>query len=369
MNALKLKENLKPKYNSKSDLKIDDFYNSSDIIKEIDFSRENISNLFHDLTKTNKTFFSEKQFKKKINKTKNNQTDTGKKSLQKLNSKTKANGYSIIKYFPSQTPRIRIIPRQLSNQIIPCKTISLNKKKGINSKISLNNINNINDYNSNRKLMRKCLSSPNNSKNKKIKLKTTEVYDKNLKDKSPLDILVNKIAIAYDIKLAHKKFSSQGVLDKFLKTNFKNVRDNFWLDKYFYIKSKLKINTKSSQNKQKNNDKALNFDEHKYKLFKNISKKLKKRIKLSAKNLDVKKKLEKFKKEYNFKNLAKIKEMKSLVEDENILLTPKNFLKRKKDPFISYQTNQLVQKLNPDLTYRNRFILAKTFGIPLGQFL
>lgn len=68
-------------------------------------------------------------------------------------------------------------------------------------------------------------------------------------------------------------------------------------------------------------------------------------------------------------NLAKLSELKSVIEDENILLTPINFLKKKKDPFLGYKTNQLVQKLNSNFTYKNRFIIAKKFGIRLEKDL
>ena len=67
--------------------------------------------------------------------------------------------------------------------------------------------------------------------------------------------------------------------------------------------------------------------------------------------------------------MAKANELKSVIEDENILLTPKNFLKKKKDPFFTYKINIFVQKLNSNFTYNNRFILAKNFDIELEKYL
>jgi hypothetical protein len=217
--------------------------------------------------------------------------------------------------------------------------------------------------------LRKCLSSGNSIKRKKVKLKIFDYFDNNIKSKTPLDLLVEKIEFDYDYKLAHKKFLNREILDKFFKKHFKNVRDNYLFDKYFYVKSKLNTNTKSSENKVKSNDKILNFDNNKYKLFKNLSRKLKNNIKASAKKLDGKKWIEQIKKKENVENLAKLSELKSVIEDENILLTPINFLKKKKDPFLGYKTNQLVQKLNSNFTYKNRFIIAKKFGIRLEKDL
>ena len=44
-------------------------------------------------------------------------------------------------------------------------------------------------------------------------------------------------------------------------------------------------------------------------------------------------------------------------------------MKKKKDPFESYKTNEFVQILNSDFTYKYRFILAKNFGIKLEKYL
>ena len=160
--------------------------------------------------------------------------------------------------------------------------------------------------------------------------------------------------------------SNKKILETFYKKYFKNERDNFFLNKYFYIKSRLKKNSKKNF---KSTDKALNFDDKKYKLFQNISKSLKHKIKLSSKKLDVKKIIEELKKKENLKNRVRIAKLKEDIEDEKILLTPRNFLTYKQDPFTSYKINKLVQALNSDFTYKNRFILSKKFGIKLDKFL
>ena len=129
------------------------------------------------------------------------------------------------------------------------------------------------------------------------------------------------------------------------------------------------MKTKNSKKDFKSTDKALNFDDKKYKLFQNISKRLKQKIKSSSKKLDVKKVLEELKKKENLKNKESISKLKNDIEDEKILLTPRNFLIYKQDPFTSYKINKLVQALNSDCTYKYRFILSKKFGIKLDKFL
>jgi hypothetical protein len=286
-----------------------------------------------------------------------------------FNSKKNKEIFSSNELVNIKSPKIRIMTRPLSSEILPCKAISLNKRNGFNSRIVSRNIDNLSENYLMKNNLRKCLSSGNNIKRKKVKLKIFDYFDNNIKSKTPLDLLVEKIEFDYDYKLAHKKFLNREILDKFFKKHFKNVRDNYLFDKYFYVKSKLNTNTKSSENKVKSNDKILNFDNNKYKLFKNLSRKLKNNIKASAKKLDGKKWIEQIKKKENVENLAKLSELKSVIEDENILLTPINFLKKKKDPFLGYKTNQLVQKLNSNFTYKNRFIIAKKFGIRLEKDL
>jgi hypothetical protein len=270
----------------------------------------------------------------------------------------------------SKTPKIRTITRPSSNKILPCKAITLNKKYGFNNKIILKDINNLNnEYLTNKRYLRKCLSSSNSSKNKKVKLKTLDNFDKYLKGKSPIDLLVEKKERNFENKMAHKKFSCYKILEKFLRTNFKNERDNFFHNKYFYIKSKLNINTKSSELKTKNNNNVLVFDDNKFKLFNNISQKIKKKIQYSSKKLDVKNLINKIKKEKKQENLERIAELKNVIEDKKILLTPKNFMKNKKDPFLSYKINEFIQSLNANFTYQYRYILAKNFDIEFDKYL
>ena len=199
--------------------------------------------------------------------------------------------------------------RPLSSEILPGRVITLNKKNGFRNHIIID-INNFKKINFRQTNIRKCLSSGNNIKKKKVKLKIMDDFNI-FKDKSPLDLLIEKKSLAYDQKIANNKFSNKNILKNFYKKTFKNDRDtisnkkyNYSLNKYFYVKSKL--NTIQKEKKFKSTDKALNFDNNKFKLFNNISKKLKQKIKLSSKKFDVKKILQKIKKEENIKNRARI---------------------------------------------------------------
>ena len=62
-------------------------------------------------------------------------------------------------------------------------------------------------------------------------------------------------------------------------------------------------------------------------------------------------------------------ELKNVIEDKKILLTPKNFMKNKKDPFLSYKINEFIQSLNANFTYQYRYILAKNFDIEFDKYL
>ena len=360
--------NSKEKIKSNSSVfKLSKYINSEEVIKEIHSSKKVKLNSFEAKSKTEKII-------REVNTTSNAKNNQYTKKIDKIktklfNSKKNKEIFSSNELVNTKSPKIRIMTRPLSSEILPCKAISLNKRNGFNSRIVSRNIDNLSENYLMKNNLRKCLSSGNSIKRKKVKLKIFDYFDNNIKSKTPLDLLVEKIEFDYDYKLAHKKFLNREILDKFFKKHFKNVRDNYLFDKYFYVKSKLNTNTKSSENKVKSNDKILNFDNNKYKLFKNLSRKLKNNIKASAKKLDGKKWIEQIKKKENVENLAKLSELKSVIEDENILLTPINFLKKKKDPFLGYKTNQLVQKLNSNFTYKNRFIIAKKFGIRLEKDL
>ena len=361
------KEKIKSNSSARFDFKLSKYINSKEVIKEIHSSKKVKLNSFEEKSKT-------KKIKREVNKTSNEKNNKYTKKIDKIktklfNSKKNKEIFSSNELVNTKSPKIRIMTRPLSSEILPCKAISLNKRNGFNSRIVSRNIDNLSENYLMKNNLRKCLSSGNSIKRKKVKLKIFDYFDNNIKSKTPLDLLVEKIEFDYDYKLAHKKFLNREILDKFFKKHFKNVRDNYLFDKYFYVKSKLNTNTKSSENKVKSNDKILNFDNNKYKLFKNLSRKLKNNIKASAKKLDGKKWIEQIKKKENVENLAKLSELKSVIEDENILLTPINFLKKKKDPFLGYKTNQLVQKLNSNFTYKNRFIIAKKFGIRLEKDL
>ena len=350
------REKLNSNHKNKYSLKIQEYINRTDSIKEIISKKKEIFSSF-DLKLSPRDFNKEKLIK-----TSNNVKF--KETIKKLKSEL----FTQIKNEEKNkiTPKIKIFNRPLSNEIIPCKVISINKRNGTRNHLIID-INNVRKFNARQKKIRRCLSLENNLKKEKKNLKISEEFFNNFKGKSPLDLLVEKKERAYDIKFPTNRMSNKNILEKFYKKNFKNERDSIFLNKYFYIKSKLKI--KQSKKKFKSLDKALNFDENKYKLFRNISKKLKQRIKLSSKKLDAKKILQKIKTEENLQNRERISKLKNDIEDEKILLTPKNFMTYKQDPFSYYKINKFVQALNSELTYRNRFILSKKFGFKLDNFL
>ena len=348
-------------FNSRHISQIFKYINTKDNFNEELPNNKAIYNTFEKANLNGNKIFKN-NIKKRKNKTiaiKNNiQSNLLKLSLTNDNS-------SLNNVLYSNTQKIKTIKRYLSNKILPCKTILLSKKGGFKNNIILKNINNIKLYNSPKNQIKKCLSASNNLKKKNININMLKEFDR-----TPLDLLVEKKEIYFDNKNAHKKITKQKILEKFNKKNFKNVRDNFFMNKFFYIKSRLNINSNSTKKKFKDDkDKALIFDNKKFKIVKNISKDLKNKIKCSAKNLDSKKLIKEIKQKENVKNMERLSELKDIIEDKNILLTPKNFLKEKRDPFIFYRINQVVQSLNTNLTYKNRFILAKHFDIKLDEFL
>ena len=368
-----LKEQNKSKFKSRHTLNILRYINSTEVIKDKLLNKKITHNSFDEKEKTYK-MNSSKNIKSEINLVSDIKIKKNIKNKNKIDSKLfkdlkKDQKNSTNLLLNSNTTKIRTMKRPLSSNYFPCKAITLNKRNGFYNNIIIKDINNNNVFYLKEKKFRNCLSAGNDVKKKKVKLKQKEEFKNNFMDKSPIDLLVERKERLYNIKLNRKKFSDQKTMGKFMKKNFKNARNNFFMNKYFYIKSKLNTNTKSSENKLKNEEKALNFDNKKFILFKNISKKLKKRIKYSSKILDAKKILEKITKEKKLENLARISELKSVVEDERILLTPRNFMKTKKDPFECYKINELVQQLNSDFTYKYRFIIAKNFGIKLEKYL
>ena len=266
------KEKIKSNSSARFDFKLSKYINSKEVIKEIHSSKKVKLNSFEEKSKTKKII-------REVNKTSNEKNNKYTKKIDKIktklfNSKKNKEIFSSNELVNTKSPKIRIMTRPLSSEILPCKAISLNKRNGFNSRIVSRNIDNLSENYLMKNNLRKCLSSGNSIKRKKVKLKIFDYFDNNIKSKTPLDLLVEKIEFDYDYKLAHKKFLNREILDKFFKKHFKNVRDNYLFDKYFYVKSKLNTNTKSSENKVKSNDKILNFDNDKYKLFKNLSRKL-----------------------------------------------------------------------------------------------
>ena len=252
--------------------------------------------------------------------------------------------------------------RPFSGKISPTRTITINKNHGFNSPLILNSINN------NKKLsLKKSFSYTSSKKKKKLKLKFDD-YLKNVKLKSPIDLLVDKKENEFNIKLASKPANSyQKILSKFTKKNFKHIRKNPFKDEYHFIKSKLKNTTKSAENKINNQENMLKFDNDKYKIFINISKKIKNQILISNKKLSIKEWLEKIKKEKNVMNLERISQLKEDIEDNRILYTPNNFIKYRRDNFTYFKLIHLIKYLNPDFAYRNRFILSENLGFSLDE--
>ena len=257
--------------------------------------------------------------------------------------------------------------RPFSSGNYPCKIINLNKNKGFNSHLILDNINTF-SYTNKFISLKKNFSYTLKNKKKKLKLKMDDYLMYNIKSKSPIELLVEKKENEFNIKLSNKKLLSfQKIISNFIKKNFKHIRKNPFRDNYYFYKSKLNYNTKSSKNKINNQENALNFDNCKYKIFKTISKKIENQIILNDKKLSIKDWLEKIKREKNVMNKARISELKNDIEDNKILFTPKNFMKFRKDTFSYYKLNQLIKQLTPEISYKNRFILADNLGFSLDE--
>ena len=141
---------------------------------------------------------------------------------EKLNSKLKSNYSQKIKDYINRTesikeikskflfsekndeknslsPKMKKLIRPLSSEILPGRVITLNKKSGFRNHIIID-INNFKKINFRQTNIRKCLSSGNNIKKKKVKLKIMEDFNI-FKDKSPLDLLIEKKSLAYDQKI------------------------------------------------------------------------------------------------------------------------------------------------------------------------
>ena len=355
----KINKKLKLSISSNFEDKIRKYINSTEMIKEI-IPKNN--KLLHSIRKNNKNK------SKSINNVKFNfENDNFSLNHEKpkiLNSLSEPDLFlsnNISNYFHIKSIKGKK-KRLFSGQISPSKTITINKNHGLNSPLILNDINN------NKKIsLKKSFSYTVTARKKKKKLKFDD-YLKNVKLKSPIELLVEKKENEFNIKLANKPVNSyQKILNYFTKKNFKNIRKNPFKDEYHFIKSKLKNTTKSAKNKINNQENILKFDNDKYKIFRAISKKIKNQILISNKKLSIKEWLEKIKKEKNVLNLERISELKEDIEDNRILYTPYNFMKYRRDTFTYFKLIHLIKYLNPDFAYRNRFILSENLGFSLND--
>ena len=355
----KINKKLKLSISSNFEDKIRKYINSTEMIKEI-IPKNN--KLLHSIRKNNKNK------SKSINNVKFNfENDNFSINHEKpkiLNSLSEPDLFlsnNISNYFHIKSIKGKK-KRLFSGQISPSKTITINKNHGLNSPLILNDINN------NKKIsLKKSFSYTVTARKKKKKLKFDD-YLKNVKLKSPIELLVEKKENEFNIKLANKPVNSyQKILNYFTKKNFKNIRKNPFKDEYHFIKSKLKNTTKSAKNKINNQENILKFDNDKYKIFRAISKKIKNQILISNKKLSIKEWLEKIKKEKNVLNLERISELKEDIEDNRILYTPYNFMKYRRDTFTYFKLIHLIKYLNPDFAYRNRFILSENLGFSLND--
>ena len=355
----KINKKLKLSISSNFEDKIRKYINSTEMIKEI-IPKNN--KLLHSIRKNNKNK------SKSINNVKFNfENDNFSLNHEKpkiLNSLSEPDLFlsnNISNYFHIKSIKGKK-KRLFSGQISPSKTITINKNHGLNSPLILNDINN------NKKIsLKKSFSYTVTARKKKKKLKFDD-YLKNVKLKSPIELLVEKKENEFNIKLANKPVNSyQKILNYFTKKNFKNIRKNPFKDEYHFIKSKLKNTTKSAKNKINNQENILKFDNDKYKIFRAISKKIKNQILISNKKLSIKEWLEKIKKEKKVMNLERISELKADIEDNKILYTPYNFIKYRRDTFTYFKLIHLIKYLNPDFAYRNRFILSENLGFSLDD--
>ena len=338
------------------------YINSTEPIKEI--PQNNNNKLFNSSKKNkNKTF---RLNKPSILKNKN-------KNKLKLKSLSENDLFLPCQKSPNIHPKSNTINkiRPFSNRLYPYKTINVIKNFGFNSPLILNDDN---IYLGNKEKRLSCIKSlsysSNKNKKKKLKLKFDDLFQNNIKFKSPLELLVEKKENELNIKYASKPIiSNQKILSNFFKKNIKYKRNNSFKDNYYFIKSKLNNITKSTEKKLCTHESGLKFDNDKYTKFRTISNNIKKRLLLSDKKLSIKKLLEQIKKEKNVMNLKRISQLKQDIEDNKILYTPKNFIKYRKDDFSYYKLNLLIKKLNCDFTYKYRFILANELDIYLEEYL
>lgn len=206
------KEKLNSKLKSNYSQKIKDYINRTESIKEILSSKlDNFCSFDLKLSQKNNNI------KEKIKTSNNN----GKKAIKEIKSKFLFSEKNDEKN--SLSPKMKKLIRPLSSEILPGRVITLNKKNGFRNHIIID-INNFKKINFRQTNIRKCLSSGNNIKKKKVKLKIMEDFNI-FKDKSPLDLLIEKKSLAYDQKIANNKFSNKNILKNFYKKTFKNDRD------------------------------------------------------------------------------------------------------------------------------------------------
>ena len=255
--------------------------------------------------------------------------------------------------------------RPFSSKLYPCKTIGIIKKNGSLSPLILN----IYTHNNKLSSFKKTLSY-SSKKRKRNLILNIDILNNNIKQKSPMDLLLEKKENQFNLKMSSKPMiSNQKLLSNFFKKHFKYIRNESFKDNFYYIKSKLNKTTKSAEKKFSNQELPLNFDNEKYKKFRSISKNIKKQLLSNDKKTSIKKRLELIKKEKKIKNIEKISQLKEDIEDNKILYTPKNFIKFRKDNFSYYKLNQLIQNLNCNFTFKNRTIFEKKFGINLDDFI
>ena len=338
---------LKKSLSSKFDISISKYINSTEIINK--FSSKPISSY--------KSFPN--NINEKICEFQNDKTSffTNKKKIPILKSFSENN----LLEESYKTTKNRIF----SSKLHPCKVININKKYGFHNRLALNIFTHNNLSSS-----KKTRSNKPKKRNRNLRLNTKEFFNTDKQVKSPIELLLEKKENEYNIKIAHKpKISNQKLLSNFLRKKFAFIRNGPFKDNFYYIKSQLNKKTKCAEKKLLNQEVPLKFDDEKYKTFRAISKRIKANLSSLDKKVSIEKQMEQIKRHIRIKNIEKISILKEDIEDNKILYTPKNFLKFKKDSFSFYKYNQLIQNLNCNFTYKNRFIFANKYNIYLDEYI
>ena len=303
-----------------------------------------------------------------------------------LRKPNKLDTFSTENIFNRKTRHLKFLKSLSEKDVIKPLTIpkkhshkKFNKFISINPLIKIQNINNNNsteERNTSNNTSSKAISLITSTKRRKraftsyktknmikVKLFKDNNNNKNLliKNKSPLDLVLEKKE--YQIESKRNMNAFRIIFNNFHKKNNKFKRDEGQRQNYYYLKSKIKELTASAKRKTKDQKVGINFNLDEYKKLKKKSKNIKIKILKCTNN----KNNNELKEEFNSINLEekifkkrKIAEMKEDIQDNKILLSPRNFLKENYKMFFhKFRMNKFVEDLNCRIAYIDRNYLSK----------